>query len=126
MSAMPAPENPNVLANPTDAQLRGAQVFQASGCGSCHMGQWLNAPFERDVGTLVTSGVDPDNGLVMTNPGFNVPSLRGLARSAPYLHDGSAPTIEARLANNRGDLHGTTSNLTQQQMSDLVAYLKSL
>jgi YVTN family beta-propeller protein len=126
MANVPAPENPNVGLALTDAQTRGEAVFQSAGCTSCHMGQWFNAAFDRDVGTLVTSGVDPDNGVVTTNPGFNVPSLRGLARSAPYLHDGSATTLEARLANNPGDRHGITSNLTKEQMSDLVAYLKTL
>jgi cytochrome c peroxidase len=126
MANVPAPENPNLGPVLTDAQTRGEAVFQSAGCTSCHMGQWMNAAFDRDVGTLVTSGVDPDNGVVTTNPGFNVPSLRGLARSAPYLHDGSATTLEARLANNPGDRHGVTSNLTKEQMSDLVSYLKTL
>ena len=70
-----------------------------------------------------TAGIDPDNSL---SGGFNVPSLKGLARSAPYLHDGSAPTLEARLMTNQDDLHGVTSNLTSLQLSDLVSYLKTL
>jgi cytochrome c peroxidase len=123
MANLPDPENANLQATLTDSQQRGMQVFQLAGCGTCHMGRWMNAEFNRDVGTEDTTGIDPDNGLI---GGFNVPSLRGLARSAPYLHDGSAPTLEARLASNKNDQHGTTSNLSPQQLADLVAYLKTL
>jgi YVTN family beta-propeller protein len=123
MAQLPSPENANLGAALSDAQQRGQQVFLSAGCGTCHMGQWLNASFNRDVGTTDTAGIDPDNSL---SGGFNVPSLKGLARSAPYLHDGSAPTLEARLMTNKDDLHGVTSNLTSLQLSDLVSYLKTL
>ena len=58
--------------------------------------------------------------------GFNTPSLKGLARSAPYLHDGSAATLMDRVNNDQGGLHGNTSQLGSDQKSDLVEYLKTL
>ena len=84
-------------------------------------------------GTLVTSGRVVDNGEVLKiDPltgkakGLDVPSLLGLARSAPYLHTGAAATLEDRINNNPGDKHGVTTNLSAAQRSDLVAYLKTL
>jgi cytochrome c peroxidase len=81
----------------------------------------MAAPFVRhDVGT----GDGPGERL---GPAFDTPSLRGLWDSAPYLHDGSAPTLRDVLTTrNAGDRHGTTSTLTPQQIDDLVAYLRSL
>ena len=52
--------------------------------------------------------------------------LDGLARSAPYLHDGSEATLEVRVFGNAGDKHGTTSTLSEGEKTDLVSYLKSL
>jgi YVTN family beta-propeller protein len=121
VGSLPAPENPNVKAAPTDAQVRGAQVFGIAGCGTCHSGQWLTNDAFADVGTLTAT----DQGNVVSQ-GINVPSLRGLARTAPYLHDGSVATLEQRIRQNPNDKHGVTSNLTDAQVSDLVEFLKSL
>lgn len=57
-----------------------------------------------------------------------VPSLRGLAQRAPYMHGGCAPTLQARSdpACGGGDKHGRTSRLTADQVDDLVAYLLTL
>ncbi|MGV3723795.1 MAG: hypothetical protein ACO1SX_23095 [Actinomycetota bacterium] len=54
---------------------------------------------------------------------FKAPSMRGLASRAPYFHDGSAATL--------GDVvdfynERFAINLSQQQMNDLVAFLRSL
>mgnify|MGYP003379278725 FL=1 len=54
-------------------------------------------------------------------------SLVGLARSAPYYHDGSAATLDALLAE-RAAVHGMaeTVSLTAAQRQDLIAYLETL
>jgi hypothetical protein len=58
---------------------------------------------------------------------FQVPSLIGVAARAPYLHDGCAPTLLDRFGPcGGGDRHGFTSNLSQGDLGDLVAYLESL
>jgi cytochrome c peroxidase len=58
---------------------------------------------------------------------FKAPSLLGLAYRAPYMHDGSVPTLAERFGPlGGGDLHGHTSQLTPEQITDLVAYLESL
>ena len=118
------PDNPMKTGSPTAAQLRGAQAFQKAECNSCHAGSAFTDNSFHDVGTLDLSGVNPDVGLPN---GLNVPSLLGISRTAPYLHDGSAATIRERLMVSRtSDLHGKTSLLSNGEMDDLVEYLNTL
>ncbi|MFT3712221.1 MAG: c-type cytochrome [Archangium sp.] len=124
VDSAPAPENPYLQKNSPEQIARGSQVFARAGCDTCHSGQWLTNNTNVDVGSLVLSGINPDNGLVMQ--GLNVPSLKGLARSAPYLHDGSAMSLKARVLKNPGDKHGVTSTLSTADVDDLVAYLETL
>jgi cytochrome c peroxidase len=56
---------------------------------------------------------------------FNTPSLAYLGLTAPYLHDGSAPTLETLIARNH-DRMGATSQLSAGERRALVAYLESL
>ena len=108
------PRLPGVVSDP-DAVGRGQPVFTDSmhGCAVCHSGSQLtNNRINVDVGT---------GGM------FKIPSLVGLAYTAPYLHDGCAATLADRFGScGGGDLHGVTSTLTQAQLADLVAYLDSL
>jgi YVTN family beta-propeller protein len=125
VDGQPAPENP-YLTTLSSAQIaRGAEVFNRAQCATCHAGQWLTTNVNSDVGTLVLSGINPDNGLVMSG-GLNVPSLKGLSRSAPYLHDGSAMSLKGRVLKNPNDKHGVTSSLSSDEVDDLVAYLRTL
>ena len=58
---------------------------------------------------------------------FKVPSLRNVTKTAPYLHDGSAPTLlDVLTTHNVMDQHGKTSHLTAAQLDDLVNYLLTL
>jgi cytochrome c peroxidase len=54
---------------------------------------------------------------------FNPPSLRGVARSAPYFHDGHAATLGAVV-----DAHapGRSDTLSAEERADLIAFLESL
>jgi YVTN family beta-propeller protein len=57
---------------------------------------------------------------------LDVPHLRNIADSAPYLHNGAARTLEEIwTVFNMAEQHGFTADLTRQQMNDLIAYLKS-
>jgi hypothetical protein len=62
--------------------------------------------------------------------GYNVPSLLGLAYSAPYLHDGSAATLEDVLARHTIATAGGTMTidaaLTPQERDDLLEFLRSI
>lgn len=83
--------------NPTSEGAAGEAVFQALGCATCHSGSdftdsTLGPETLHDVGTLRTT-----SGGRLGQPlnGIDTPTLRGVWATAPYLHDGSAPTLEA-------------------------------
>jgi DNA-binding beta-propeller fold protein YncE len=116
------------------AYARGEAIFQrpATGCASCHAGSVFTdsgfdgggAPTLHDVGTL-----DTGSGQRLSGPltGLDTPTLRGLWRSAPYFHDGSAASIRDVLTiRNPSDAHGVTSTLSSAEIDDLVVYLRAL
>lgn len=56
---------------------------------------------------------------------FDTPTLRGIWATAPYMHDGIAPTLMDVLT--RTDpVHSVANDLTDQQLADLIAFLLSL
>lgn len=59
---------------------------------------------------------------------FDVPTLKEVWRTAPYLYDGRAKTIREVLTtwNPEGQYHGVTLDLTEQELSDLEIYILSL
>ena len=123
MDGAPAADNPHHLASPTAAQLRGAEVFQQANCQSCHAGEAMTLNTMANVGTLQATDTTRMGQLTA----LNTPSLLGLARTAPYLHDGSARTLRDRISQSRTtNQHGLTSGLTDAQIGDLVEYLNSL
>ncbi len=99
---------------------RGKAIFDdpKTKCATCHPAGLLTDLKLYDVGTRhELDRVDQ----------FDTPTLVELWRTAPYLHDGSAATLDEVLTKyNKGDRHGATSHLTKEQKADLVAYLLSL
>ena len=58
---------------------------------------------------------------------LDVPHLAGVYDTDPYLHDGSAPTLEEVFTqNNPRKLHGKADELTAEQMKDLLEYVREL
>ena len=53
-------------------------------------------------------------------PGIDVPTLRDVWRTAPYLHDGSAPTLAAAVQAHQGN------TVTGADLTYLVAYLQQI
>ena len=54
-------------------------------------------------------------------------SLNNIALTAPYLHDGSARTLEEIwTVFNPNDQHGVTNDLSKDELNDLIEYLKTL
>ncbi|MBN1210816.1 MAG: c-type cytochrome [Myxococcaceae bacterium] len=126
IDVIPTPDNPYKREQPTEAQIRGSQAFLKAECDECHTGTALTNNKQANVGTFVVGGLNPDVETVRTR-GLNTPSLLGLARSAPYLHDGSAMTLKERLLQTRDtDLHGKTSRLSGAELDDLVEFLRIL
>jgi len=97
-----------------DAIERGKTIFEAAdtGCVACHNGNLLTNNVLVDVGT---------------GGKFKVPSLRGIGARAPFMHDGCAKTLTDRFTVcGNSTQHGLTTQLTPDQISDLVAYLETL
>lgn len=118
---------------PAPELVRGKDLFMSAetGCATCHPPPSFSdsrfegkVPVLHDVGTIGQhSGSRLGAGLV----GIDTPSLRGVGRTPPYLHDGSASSIEDVLtARNRDDRHGRTSHLTPQQISDLARFIRTI
>lgn len=124
IDTMPLPENPLRTAMATDQVRAGQAAFEKAQCATCHTGDLFTNNENKDVGTLRLSGQNPDNGVV-TREGFNVPSLLGIGRTAPYLHDGSSLTLSSRVFTNDAR-HGNTGLLNDQEKADLLVYLRSL
>jgi DNA-binding beta-propeller fold protein YncE len=102
----------------SEAAQRGASVFEKAECGKCHTGPYTTDKKMYDVGTKNVED---------TSAEFDTPTLADLWRSAPYLHDGTAPTLkEVLTTKNAGDKHGKTSGLSDGEIDDLVQYLLEL
>lgn len=103
------------------AELRGKKIFDDKnvGCSTCHTGKLLTDQKRHDVGTRDKYDDTHDR--------FITPSLIEGWLTAPYLHDGSAATLGDVLTTcNKSDRHGKTSQLTDDEVHDLVMYLRSL
>ncbi len=111
----------------TAEAIAGKDIFTNLQCNTCHGGDNFTDSYlgrRHDVGTLkATSG----NRLGKTLVGLDVPTLRDVWATAPYLHDGSAATLKDVLTTqNPGDAHSAASALSAYEMDQLVAYLKQL
>jgi cytochrome c peroxidase len=59
--------------------------------------------------------------------GFNPPSLRGVSKRGPWLHDGRAKTLEELFAeHHRPSKLGGKPDFTPAELSDLLVFLRSL
>jgi YVTN family beta-propeller protein len=98
---------------------RGQALFEGKArCASCHRGEALHDVTPHDVGT---------RGPGDAHERFDTPSLRGVARTAPYLHHGRAATLEEVFTRyNPQRRHGAAHLLTRDELADLLAYLNSL
>ncbi|MGV3625746.1 MAG: c-type cytochrome [Archangium sp.] len=127
IDSMPQADNPHRTSTPEAIVNRGRAAFEKAECNTCHGTDNYTDNTFADVGTYVTAGPVVDDMRFLPNGGLNTPSLLGLARTAPFLHDGSAQTLKARILNGKaGDKHGRTSVLNDGEVDDLVAYLKTL
>lgn len=114
----------------------GFALFRSLGCAACHDGPLLGgrrlARFVQAIPQPVDPGETwaPDRGRarVTGRPEdehvFKVPSLRNVARTAPYFHDGSARTLEDAVR--RMARHELGRDLADQEVRRLVAFLGTL
>jgi YVTN family beta-propeller protein len=114
----------------TPAQERGKAIFERTKykngnpipeknqCAYCHSGPKYTNQQQVDVGT----GKSTDR-----SPVIDVPQLPNVVYSAPYLHDGSAQSLEEIwTVFNPKDTHGVSNDLRKEELNDLVEYLKTL
>jgi cytochrome c peroxidase len=98
-------------------QIDGYRLFKSLGCVSCHQGVNVGGNlFQRHGIFHPLARAEPEI--------LRVPSLRNVATTAPYFHDGSAATLDEavrKMARAQLDLM-----LTDRQVDEIVAYLKSL
>ncbi len=123
----------------TDSQKRGMDVFFSNNarCDSCHEGvNFTNGKYANigigmdkpipDLGRYVVTKQEADRGA------FKTPTLREIARTAPYMHDGSLKTLEEVVEHyNKGGtknpwLHPDVRELklSDQDKKDLVEFMK--
>jgi cytochrome c peroxidase len=145
--------------NATDQEIRGVNLFyqhpqpdpnygtqRGGNCGDCHGGP-LTTSYSfhnngldknpKDVGRNAVTNLANDIGL------FRAPSLRNIALTAPYMHDGRFKTLEEVLdhynehiqpsstldlliISGTNQVNGTSLSLTAQEKEDIIAFLKML
>jgi cytochrome c peroxidase len=124
-----------------DAAVRGMGLFKGKArCILCHNGpnftdnQFHNlgvpqvGPMKEDLGRYYVTKAEKDKGA------FKTPTLRSIADTAPYMHDGAFKTLEevVDFLNNGGGSNPNLSplvkplNLTAEEKADLIAFLKAL
>ena len=98
-------------------ELDGYRLFKSLGCSACHQGVNVGGNLYERHGIF--------HPLASPEPKIlRVPSLRNVATTAPYFHDGSAPTLEDAVR--KMALAQLNATLTDQQAHALVAFLNSL
>ena len=123
------PLSPHAKAGLSDAAKRGREVFlsKETACATCHSGPFFtdsNPATKPKLHDVNTGRSDPSEKMPLK---YDTPTLLGVYRSAPYLHDGSAKTLhDLLITSNAGDKHGKTSQLAATQIDDLVEFLKAL
>lgn len=115
----------------SDAAKRGRTIFfsKKSNCSSCHSGPFLtdSKPLPADKLIRHDVGTGNDDPGEKMGPAYDTPTLLGLYRTGPWLHHGKATTLaEVFTKNNPNDKHGATSHLKEDDINDLVEFLKAL
>jgi len=132
-------ENYGDLSALTQSEINGMELFfsEKTNCSKCHGGfNFTNYAFENnglyeeydDVGRFRLTGNEVDLAR------FKVPTLRNIALTPPYMHDGSISSLSEVIEhyNHGGFNHHNKStlikplDLTDQQKDDLIKFLKTL
>jgi cytochrome c peroxidase len=113
----------------TDAEQKGLDTFVATGCTACHNGALLGGnsyqklgavvPYETsDLGRGEVTGDEADNYF------FKVPSLRNIAETGPYFHDGAVATLEDAV--HLMAKHQLGRDLSEADNTSIVTFLGAL
>lgn len=113
----------------TPEEKKGAQLFVQTGCTACHNGATVGGMMFQKLG-LVKPYPTKDMGRfeVTKNEAdkmmFKVPSLRNVAKTGPYFHDGSVKTLEEAVSKMAEYQLGR--QLTPEQVKEIVTFLNAL
>jgi cytochrome c peroxidase len=122
----------------SSAAKRGFDLFNGkAGCASCHSGPSFSDGSFQDIGSATGEDIGRARLFPSSNKlhyAFKVPTLRDVARRAPYMHDGSVPTLEAVIdLYDKGGIDRPSRSeliyplgLKPQEKSDLIAFLQTL
>lgn len=113
----------------SEQQKRGLATFMDVGCITCHNGALVGGqmfqkiglvhPYEtEDLGRYEVTGKESDKYV------FKVPSLRNVAQTAPYFHDGSIETLDAAIRIMAE--HQLGVELSADQVTAIRAFLNTL
>ena len=111
-------------------EVRGAKAFIANGCAACHNGALVGGGSFQPLGRAARWPAVTDSGrfTVTGNPAdlyvFKVPTLRNVARTGPYFHDGSVSSLDEAIR--LMARHQVGRELTADQVADIRAWLTSL
>jgi len=114
----------------TPIERRGLRVFLDSGCMVCHTGPQVGGTMFERVGVVEPwpNQKDPGRAGVTKSPQdrmvFKVPSLKNIAETAPYFHDGSAATLEVAIR--MMGRHQLGIELRDQDVEAIAAWMRAM
>lgn len=118
-SVEPSPYRPSATSLSAAAGA-GKTVFTSMNCAACHAGTAFSASGANTVVSVGTVRATSGQRLGGALAGIDVPTLRDVWSTAPYLHDGSAATLEAAVRAHNG------VTITDANLANLVAYLREI
>lgn len=113
-----------------DNELEGLKVFTNVGCMVCHTGEFLGGTSYQRVGAVEPWPNQQDQGRASVTKSeadrmmFKVPTLRNIAKTAPYFHDGSAKTLDQAVK--MMGKHQLGLELSDAEVTSIVAWLGAL
>jgi len=114
----------------TPLEKKGFKAFIDTGCFGCHNGPYMGGQIYMKLGLVNPwpNQEDPGREAITGNKGhrmvFKVPSLRNVAKTGPYFHDGSVK--ELKEAVQMMSHHQRGIDLTDEELDSIVAFLDSL
>lgn len=115
----------------TPSERNGYQLFKTLGCITCHNGINIGGNTFQKMGAVIPvqrkEHIDDRYAITkreMDKNVFKVPTLRNIALTAPYFHDGSAKTLKEAIGTM--SFHNLGIQLTPAEINDIVAFLSTL
>ena len=117
----------------SEEALAGESLFTEVGCASCHLPDLGGVPaytdlLLHDIAADEMASVEQDAGVLATE--YKTPPLWGVSLTAPYLHDGSASSLEASILDGHfreaSDSREAFTALSSEDQTRLLAFLAAL